>query len=184
MWCSISFEAKIRDLCDGTQVANFLLKLEFLVETTTGSSQSTDDICGKFSETEPPSATLSPRDRCQTEPQKVLLAKVADKSFSQYVCGQTVITGVAQSFGALTTSERFALLEDWSNLRQAKFPGVVGCRSQLRSKFQCPFLRSLASVDTAGSYQWLSWSQAGPDARQKEFFGRSIAVLDERLKSS
>ena len=61
-WCSVSFKVKIRDFCDGTQVANFLLKLEFLVESTTGSFQSTDDICGKFSETEPPSATLSPRD--------------------------------------------------------------------------------------------------------------------------
>ena len=61
-WCSVSFEAKIRDFCDGTQVVNFLLKLEFLDESTTGSSQSTEDICGKFSETEPPSATLSPRD--------------------------------------------------------------------------------------------------------------------------
>ena len=91
-----------RDLCDGTQVANFLLKLEFLVESTTGSFQSTDDICGKFSETEPPSATLSPRDRCQTEPQKVLLAKVADKSFSQYVCGQTVITGVGSELWRVT----------------------------------------------------------------------------------
>ena len=60
--CSVSFDAKIRDLCDGTQVGNFILKLEFLVEFRTGSFQSTDDICGKFSETEPPSAILPPRD--------------------------------------------------------------------------------------------------------------------------
>ena len=101
-WCSVSFEAEIRDFYYSTQVANFLLKLEFLDESTTGSSQSTEDICGKFSETEPPSATLSPRDRCQSEQQKVLLAKVADKSFSRYVCGQMVITGVGSELWRVT----------------------------------------------------------------------------------
>ena len=38
----------------------------------------------------------TPHDGGQTEPRKVLLANKGDKSLSQYVCGQTVIT-VARS---------------------------------------------------------------------------------------
>ena len=38
----------------------------------------------------------TPHDGGQTEPRKVLLANKVDKSLSQYVCGQTVIT-VARS---------------------------------------------------------------------------------------
>ena len=51
---------------------------------------------------EPPGAVLSPHDGCQTEPQKVLLAKVADKNFLRYVCGQTVITGAGSELWRVT----------------------------------------------------------------------------------